>query len=85
MNSDVINNQLSKKEQVARGFSEWSCVSAFWQVQKSKNLFSLLAKQLDTMDFGITILYASETGTAQDVAEQIWKSAKRFCCLSSVI
>nr|KAF7434072.1 hypothetical protein H0235_002263 [Vespula pensylvanica] len=29
------------------------------------------------MDFSITILYASETGTAQDVAEQIWKSAKR--------
>lgn len=25
----------------------------------------------------ITILYGSETGTAQDVAEQIWKSAKR--------
>ncbi|KAI4491782.1 hypothetical protein M0804_003174 [Polistes exclamans] len=29
------------------------------------------------MNFSITILYASETGTAQDVAEQIWKRAKR--------
>lgn len=27
----------------------------------------------------IRVLYGSETGTAQDVAEQIWKSAKRFC------
>lgn len=27
----------------------------------------------------IQVLYGSETGTAQDVAEQIWKSAKRFC------
>lgn len=25
----------------------------------------------------VTVLYASETGTAQDVAEQFWKSAKR--------
>lgn len=34
----------------------------------------------------ITILYGSETGTAQDVAEQIWKNAKRFCyCPSSII
>ena len=33
----------------------------------------------------ITTLYGSETGTAQDVAEQIWKSAKRFCyCPSSI-
>jgi flavodoxin len=26
----------------------------------------------------ITILYGSETGTAQDIAEQIWKRSKRF-------
>lgn len=26
----------------------------------------------------LTILYGSETGTAQDIAEEIWKSAKRF-------
>ncbi|XP_054009179.1 NADPH-dependent diflavin oxidoreductase 1 isoform X3 [Hylaeus anthracinus] len=32
----------------------------------------------------ITILYGSETGTAQDVAEQIWKSAKRKCLHSTV-
>ncbi|OAD53173.1 NADPH-dependent diflavin oxidoreductase 1 [Eufriesea mexicana] len=32
----------------------------------------------------ITILYGSETGTAQDVAEQIWKSAKRKRLKSSV-
>lgn len=33
----------------------------------------------------ITILYGSETGTAQDVAEQIWKDAKRFCHCPSFI
>ncbi|XP_017790394.1 PREDICTED: NADPH-dependent diflavin oxidoreductase 1, partial [Habropoda laboriosa] len=32
----------------------------------------------------ITILYGSETGTAQDVAEQIWKSAKRKGMKSTV-
>ena len=32
----------------------------------------------------ITILYGSETGTAQDVAEQIWKSAKRKALRSTV-
>ncbi|CAL7938703.1 unnamed protein product [Xylocopa violacea] len=32
----------------------------------------------------ITILYGSETGTAQDVAEQIWKSAKRKGLKSNV-
>ncbi|XP_043250700.1 NADPH-dependent diflavin oxidoreductase 1 isoform X1 [Colletes gigas] len=32
----------------------------------------------------ITILYGSETGTAQDVAEQIWKSAKRKRLRSTV-
>ncbi|XP_068984794.1 NADPH-dependent diflavin oxidoreductase 1 isoform X4 [Bombus flavifrons] len=32
----------------------------------------------------ITILYGSETGTAQDVAEQIWKTAKRKGLESSV-
>ncbi|XP_076162157.1 NADPH-dependent diflavin oxidoreductase 1-like [Ptiloglossa arizonensis] len=32
----------------------------------------------------ITILYGSETGTAQDVAEQIWKDAKRTCLHSTV-
>ncbi|KAG7200700.1 hypothetical protein KM043_001251 [Ampulex compressa] len=32
----------------------------------------------------ITILYGSETGTAQDVAEQIWKSAKRRGLCSTV-
>jgi len=26
----------------------------------------------------LQVLYGSETGTAQDVAEQIWKSAQRF-------
>lgn len=26
----------------------------------------------------VTILYGSETGTAQDTAEQIWKIAKRL-------
>ncbi|XP_035717328.1 NADPH-dependent diflavin oxidoreductase 1-like [Vespa mandarinia] len=36
------------------------------------------------MDFSITILYASETGTAQDVAEQIWKSAKRKGLYSTI-
>lgn len=30
----------------------------------------------------IRVLYGSETGTAQDVAEQIWKSAKRCCYCS---
>lgn len=29
------------------------------------------------MELKITILYGSETGTAQDTAEQIWKSSKR--------
>lgn len=34
----------------------------------------------------VTILYGSETGTAEDVAEQIWKSAKRFCyCSLSIL
>nr|XP_031834262.1 NADPH-dependent diflavin oxidoreductase 1 isoform X3 [Nomia melanderi] len=32
----------------------------------------------------VTILYGSETGTAEDVAEQIWKSAKRKGLHSSV-
>lgn len=32
----------------------------------------------------VRVLYGSETGTAQDVAEQIWKSAKRFSCCSSL-
>ncbi|XP_020284524.1 NADPH-dependent diflavin oxidoreductase 1 [Pseudomyrmex gracilis] len=32
----------------------------------------------------IRVLYGSETGTAQDVAEQIWKSAKRKKLLSTV-
>lgn len=32
----------------------------------------------------IRVLYGSETGTAQDVAEQIWKSAKRFYYHSSL-
>lgn len=32
----------------------------------------------------ITVLYGSETGTAQDIAEEIWKSAKRKNLRSSV-
>ncbi|XP_033220505.1 NADPH-dependent diflavin oxidoreductase 1 [Belonocnema kinseyi] len=39
------------------------------------------------MKMNVTILYGSETGTAQDTAEQIWKSAKRNnlkCSVSSM-
>lgn len=33
----------------------------------------------------VRVVYGSETGTAQDVAEHIWKSAKRFCyCCSGM-
>lgn len=38
-------------------------------------------KKLDST-MVVRVLYGSETGTAQDVAEQIWKSAKRFCYCS---
>lgn len=31
-----------------------------------------------------TVLYGSETGTAQDTAEDIWKNAKRFHYHSAV-
>jgi len=30
----------------------------------------------------LQVLYRSKMGTAQDVAEQIWKSAQRFCFYS---
>lgn len=42
-------------------------------------------KKLDNMMLVVRVLYGSETGTAQDIAEQIWKSAKRFCYCSSDI
>lgn len=32
----------------------------------------------------MTILYGSETGTAQDTAERIWKSAKRLFTIESI-
>ncbi|XP_034952313.1 NADPH-dependent diflavin oxidoreductase 1 [Chelonus insularis] len=40
---------------------------------------------MSTKDFYLTILYGSETGTAQDTAEGIWKSAKRFGLKCSVM
>ncbi|KAK0099209.1 hypothetical protein PV326_000046 [Microctonus aethiopoides] len=38
-------------------------------------------------NLNVTILYGSETGTAQDTAEQIWKNAKRYglkCCINAM-
>lgn len=36
-------------------------------------------------DLNISILYGSETGTAQDIAEQIWKYSKRCYFLYFVL